>query len=899
MCGAAPTTYRWFRCPASRAACVSGAVLALGCTGAVAALPDEASSAAGTTAGPVAAYSFDEGAGTTVVDRSGNGNAGRISGASWSREAVAGRSLSFDGVNDWVTIPDSGSLDLTTGMTVEAWVLPRTSTGWRTVAMKEQPRNLVYGLWANGDTNQPSAYVFVGKQEDVRAGPRLPTGVWRHLATTYDGSTLKLYVDGALAGSRSVAGVIQPSSGPLRLGGNSVWGEWFRGRVDDVRVYARALSPGEIQADMWTPVGKAPTASADGEAPSSPVNVRLTGATRTSTTVAWTASTDNVGVATYELFRDGALAGSTADTSYALSGLACGTSYALGVQARDAAGNASARVSLVVSTNPCPDTKAPTTPSNLTVSGVTANSISLFWSTSFDDVGLVGYGVYRNGTRVASTSLPNATLGGLACGNTYALAVDAYDAAGNRSALSPVSAATSPCAPAPDTQPPTVPQGMAFSGRTETTVSLVWDAAGDDVGVAGYHLYRDGSRVASTQALGYTYTGLACGTSHSFALEAYDAAGNVSNRAEATGTTSTLACAAAPAPPPPPPAPPPPSSPPPSPPAAQLFLAPSGSDADPCTQAAPCRSFDRAYDLAGPGQVVELAGGAYPSQQVTGTKAAPAVVFRPAPGARVEPAGLSVHADQVEFHGLDVRGGYFITGGTHIWLVGGSVGPGVDYHPQIAPWPARTPIRDIVIDGVTFHDWTRTSASVHTECLQIAGGVGVTIRNSVFRDCAVFAVSITEYNGSGPPTDYLIENNVFGSSIGGYYSLQFNSNASALRNILIRNNSSTQAFLIDNGQGTLQNVRVVGNVAPLVAWGCSSRITYSHNVWQGVACAASDRNAAAGFVDAGALDLHLLAGAAAIDAGDPGNSPATDIDGQPRPGGAAPDAGAHEVVLVP
>jgi hypothetical protein len=503
-------------------------------------------------------------------------------------------------------------------------------------------------------------------------------------------------------------------------------------------------------------------------------------------------------------------------------------------------------------------------------------------------------------TDIPESEQPWYVVGSEDVGATLRVRVTAFNWAGAALRSSAETDVVGPAGASPsDTQPPTVPQGMAFSGRTETTVSLVWDAAGDDVGVAGYHLYRDGGRVASTQALGYTYTGLACGTSHSFALEAYDAAGNVSNRAEATGTTSTLACAAAPAPPPPPPAPPPPSSPPPPPPAAQLFLAPGGSDADPCTQAAPCRSFDRAYDLAGPGQVVELAGGAYPSQQVTGTKAAPAVVFRPAPGARVEPAGLSVHADQVEFHGLDVRGGYFITGGTHIWLVGGSVGPGVDYHPQIAPWPAGTPIRDIVIDGVTFHDWTRTSASVHTECLQIAGGVGVTIRNSVFRDCAVFAVSITEYNGSGPPTDYLIENNVFGSSIGGYYSLQFNSNASALRNILIRNNSSTQAFLIDNGQGTLQNVRVVGNVAPLVAWGCSSRITYSHNVWQGVACAASDRNAAAGFVDAGALDLHLLAGAAAIDAGDPGNYPATDIDGQPRPGGAAPDAGAHELVLVP
>jgi hypothetical protein len=78
--------------------------------------------------------------------------------------------------------------------------------------------------------------------------------IWTHLAATYDGTTLRLYVNGVQAGSRAVSGAIQVSNRPLRIGGNSVWGEWFAGRIDEVRIYRRALSAAEVQADMTTPV---------------------------------------------------------------------------------------------------------------------------------------------------------------------------------------------------------------------------------------------------------------------------------------------------------------------------------------------------------------------------------------------------------------------------------------------------------------------------------------------------------------------------------------------------------------------------------------------------------------------------------------------------------------------
>src|SRR4051812_5385149 len=88
--------------------------------------------------GPVAAYGFDEASGTTVTDSSSSGNTGVIDGATRVAGGKFGGALSFDGTNDRVRIPDSASLDLTTGMTLEAWVNPRNSTGWHSVMLKER-----------------------------------------------------------------------------------------------------------------------------------------------------------------------------------------------------------------------------------------------------------------------------------------------------------------------------------------------------------------------------------------------------------------------------------------------------------------------------------------------------------------------------------------------------------------------------------------------------------------------------------------------------------------------------------------------------------------------------------------------------------------------------------------
>lgn len=204
--------------------------------------------------GLVAAYNFEEASGTTVNDTSGKANHGTISGAIRTTGKY-GKALFFDGTNDWVTVNDSTSLDLTTGMTLEAWVNPsELSSKWRTAIIKENAAKLSYVLYANSDANTPVVDTYIKSYNPLKGTSALPLNVWTHLAATSDGATARLYMNGVQVSSRALAGSTLTSSGPLRIGGNNVWGEFFKGRIDDVRIYNRPLTANEIQADMNTPI---------------------------------------------------------------------------------------------------------------------------------------------------------------------------------------------------------------------------------------------------------------------------------------------------------------------------------------------------------------------------------------------------------------------------------------------------------------------------------------------------------------------------------------------------------------------------------------------------------------------------------------------------------------------
>jgi hypothetical protein len=265
------------------------------------------------TAGLVAAYSFDEGSGTVVQDLSGNANHGTVSGATWTTQGRYGGALQFDGINDIVNIPDGASLDLTSGMTLMAWVRPTANGGWRTVVLKETSNELVYGLYANDSSTRPSAWIRSGNAAYSTAGTAaVPLNTWTNLAATYGGGTLRLYVNGTLATSRALTVPINISASPLRIGGNRIWSEWFAGLIDEVRVYNRALSQAEIQSDMATPLGGVPPPPPDTTPPAASMVSPADGALVAGVVSVSGSANDDTAVAGVQFLLDGvALGGRT------------------------------------------------------------------------------------------------------------------------------------------------------------------------------------------------------------------------------------------------------------------------------------------------------------------------------------------------------------------------------------------------------------------------------------------------------------------------------------------------------------------------------------------------------------------------------------------------------------
>jgi VCBS repeat-containing protein len=211
---------------------------------------------------PGASFGFEEASGTTVVDSSGNGNNGTFNGANGPTRVTGGRfgkAMQFDGVDDLITVADSNSLDLSSAATMMAWVKVTTQTGWRNILMKQNGGDLAYALYANNNGSalgQPNGYVNVGGvAQSVAALDGALSGRWMHVAMTYGGGSLKIYLNGVLHRSLAVSGNIAVTSGPLWLGGNQVWlDEFFSGVMDEVRIMGVTLSESDIRTLMRTPV---------------------------------------------------------------------------------------------------------------------------------------------------------------------------------------------------------------------------------------------------------------------------------------------------------------------------------------------------------------------------------------------------------------------------------------------------------------------------------------------------------------------------------------------------------------------------------------------------------------------------------------------------------------------
>jgi chitodextrinase len=229
-----------------------------------------------------------------------------------------------------------------------------------------------------------------------------------------------------------------------------------------------------------TPVIANTLAEPDVSPPSVPQNLASTSRGMTKIVLAWSASHDNVGVAGYEVYRNGALIANVPRPGYTDQGLAPATKYRYTVRAYDTSNNASADSNVAAPTTlVAPDTTPPTAPTGVSAEGTSPTSIDVSWMPSSDNVGVALYRVFRNGLGIAQVAGTAYTDQGLAPATTYRYSVRAVDAEGNvsgSSATVPASTldlppTTTPPPPPTTTPPPTVDPPVVQSVTLITSIT--------------------------------------------------------------------------------------------------------------------------------------------------------------------------------------------------------------------------------------------------------------------------------------------------------------------------------------------------------------------------------------------------------------------------------------------
>ena len=343
--------------------------------------------------------------------------------------------------------------------------------------------------------------------------------------------------------------------------------------------------PEYVQA-IWNP-------TADSQIPTTPTNLVATATTSNSVSLSWSSSTDNIGVTGYNVFMNGTLKTTVTGTTATITGLTASTNYSFYVVAKDAAGNSSASSNIINTTtavgtsitycasqgNNTADEKIgkvvfssinntstgtagyenfTALSTNVTLGTANAVTITPSWTgTAFSE----GYSVWidynKNGvftdagelawSKAASTTTPvtgtitipaSATLGTTRMrvsmkynGIPTSCEAIPYGQVEDYS-VNIVNATT-------DTTAPTAPTTLVASGTTQTTTTLSWNVATDNIGVTGYNVYRGTTLLGSVSTTNFNVTGLTAATSYTFTVKAKDAAGNISVASNAVTVTST------------------------------------------------------------------------------------------------------------------------------------------------------------------------------------------------------------------------------------------------------------------------------------------------------------------------------------------------------------------------
>lgn len=201
------------------------------------------------------AWTFDEGAGDVAKDSSGNCEDGRINGAMWV-DGKSGKALSFDGASDYVEVPDIPDLNPQEAMSMGCWVYITGNVGQhRDIISKDGESAERQYLMTSSDINRFRAHIWTsdGVAHYFDGGTPVELETWYHIAQTYDGSDLKLYVDGKEDGSISFSGDIIVTGQPVRIGGGANPGAaayHTPGIIDEVVIFSVALEEEDVQALM-------------------------------------------------------------------------------------------------------------------------------------------------------------------------------------------------------------------------------------------------------------------------------------------------------------------------------------------------------------------------------------------------------------------------------------------------------------------------------------------------------------------------------------------------------------------------------------------------------------------------------------------------------------------------
>ncbi len=204
--------------------------------------------------GMVGYWELDDGSGTSAADASGNGNTGTLTnGPTWTTGKINGAVTFNSGATNGQYIDAGASVDdsITNAFALSAWISPEGLSGQREI-MRNDAGNGNRGIDIRTNGAHAEVYTYNGAVRSVMGSITLSTSVWTHIVGTYDGTSLKLFVNGVQDGTLSTSGNVVLSSTSLFIGSGVYQGFLagsqgeFRGKIDEVRVYNRALSADEV-----------------------------------------------------------------------------------------------------------------------------------------------------------------------------------------------------------------------------------------------------------------------------------------------------------------------------------------------------------------------------------------------------------------------------------------------------------------------------------------------------------------------------------------------------------------------------------------------------------------------------------------------------------------------------